>query len=291
MHALKASGPLVILNVVCQKMIKILTTTILFLLAFNFSYANEFSQSIAVHLQAEIDLIAIDPGFGGNENGPSGYDGNSKAKNISLHIAKKLSEIIKRDLAINTIITRENDTNISLEQRTTIANTSEADLFVSIHTNGFDHPSASGIETYYLNLAPEPDAVRISAMENSKNPQEAAQLESILTDLLHNANVQESELLATNVQKYLFNHLKRKHKTIKNRGVKQPPFYILLGAEMPSIMVQAGFITNPMECKLLISEEYQEDISTGIVEGIRAFIKARRTQPVNSPDPKSRAGD
>ena len=144
----------------------------------------------------------------------------------------------------------------------------------------------SGIETFLLNLAPDPDAIRITVVDNALNPKDIADMHSILSDLMQNSSVYESELLAKEVHRNLYGSLERKHKNVNNRGVKQAPFYILLGAEMPSIVVEVGFITNPNECKLLSSDEYQDDISIGILEGIKNFIEVKRTQPVNSADPK-----
>ena len=254
-------------------------------------FAKDLSNSIVRKLQAQIDLIVIDPGFGGNQTGPSGCDGVVFAKDINLQISKKLAEGIKNSLNINALLTRESDAALSLEARATFANVNEADLLISIHTNGSDNSSVSGIETFLLNLAPDPDAIRITVVDNALNPKDIADMHSILSDLMQNSSVYESELLAKEVHRNLYGSLERKHKNVNNRGVKQAPFYILLGAEMPSIVVEVGFITNPNECKLLSSDEYQDDISIGILEGIKNFIEVKRTQPVNSADPKGRAAD
>lgn len=103
--------------------------------------------------------------------------------------------------------------------------------------------------------------------------------------------MQESKVLANNVQGHLYRQVMMKHTTVRNRGIKQAPFYVLLGAQMPAVMIQTGFITNNSECKLLSSDKYQEEISIGIVVGLRAFIEERRTQPVNPADPKNRSAD
>ena len=245
-------------------------------LAFNICNAGETSQSFAVLSQTKIRLIAIDPGFGGNESGPIGCDGTVQAKKINLQIAEKISEKVKNELCIDVFLTRDADTSLSPEERTNLVNLANADLLISIHTNGSDSPSASGPETYYLNLAFDPDVLRLAAMKNATDQKSIAELESILTDLLQNSKAQESGLLAKNVQRHLYNQLLNKHQTTKNRGLKQAPFYILLGTKIPSIMVQTGFMTNPKECELLSSEEYQDDIGIGILNGVRSFIKERQ---------------
>ena len=253
--------------------------------------AKDLSKSIAYALQTKIRLIAIDPGFGGKNTGPSGCDKTVFAKTINLQIANKVAKRIKDELEINVILTRSTDKDVSLEVRTNIANTNNADLLISIHTNGSECSSASGIETYTLNLSTDDEVIKMAAIANETNPKNIAELDSIIQDLTQNSKIRESDLLAKNVQKCLINQLGVINTNLKNRGVKQAPFYILLGADMPAIIIQAGFITNPAECKLLESDEYQEEISTGIVKGISAFIKERFTQPENSANPRGRAAD
>jgi len=246
--------------------------------------AEDLSNPIADSLQTKVRLIAIDPGFGGNRSGPAGCDNKIYAKDVNLQIAEKVAERIKKDLGINVLLTRDDDVDVSLEERCNFANTNKADIFISISTNGTENPAASGIETYFLNLKSDSGSIRIAATENSRSEKNAAELEAVLTDLLQNTKENESDLLANSVQSHLCDKLKEKNKKIKDRGTKKAPFYVLLGAEMPAIVVNPGFITNPTECKLLSSREYQDDISIGIVNGIRAFMLERTTQPVTSPE-------
>jgi N-acetylmuramoyl-L-alanine amidase len=249
-------------------------------------YAEDLSYSIAHSLQTKVKLIAIDPGFGGDKTGPSGYCDNVFAKNINLQIAKKVAERIKNNLKIDVILTRVDDSNISLEERASIANTENADLLLSIQVNGSSYPSASGIETYILNLLTSPDVIRSASSKIAQNSNNISEMDSIIQDLMQNSKVNESNNLAINIQKFLIKQLKENDINTRNRGIKHAPFYILLAAQMPAIIVQPGFITNPDECKLLRTYEYQNEISTGIVNGLRAFINERSTQPVNSADPK-----
>jgi N-acetylmuramoyl-L-alanine amidase len=249
--------------------------------------AADVSSSIAISLPTKVSLVAIDPGFGGNRLGPPGCDDKIHAKDINLQIAKKVAEQIKKVIGINVLLIRDDDVDVTLEERCAFANTSKADIFISISVNGSEDSSASGIETYFLNLATDSDAINTVARKNAKSEKNIAEMHAILNDLMQNAKVTVSDLLANSMQGHLYAKLKEKNRNISNRGTKKAPFYVLLGAEMPAIVVNPGFITNPEECKLLSSQEYQEEISFGIVEGIQAFMKERTTQPVASPDPRA----
>jgi N-acetylmuramoyl-L-alanine amidase len=245
-------------------------------------YADELTQIKTYEPHTGISLIAIDPGFGGKSTGPSGCDGRELAKNINLRIAKKVAKRITAELGINVILTRENDVDLSLEERCAFANNNKADLLISIHTNGSKQYSVSGIETFYMDFSTEPQDVKIS-MENTADPEKNAMMNTILMDFLRKSKVEKSEFLALNVHKHLYRQLSKSQSELKNRGVKKAPFYILLCTVMPSILIQAGFITNPDECNLLSSDEYQQSISNGIVDGLNAFIKRKRTQQTDAP--------
>jgi len=160
-----------------------------------------------------------------------------------------------------------------LEERTAIANTQNADLFVSIHTNASPDKRAFGMETYILNLATDDEAIRVAAMENATSAKNISDLDSILQDLMQNAKVNESARLASYVQGGMNIRLKKKYDYIRNKGIKQAPFYVLLGAEMPSILVETAFISNPRECKRLTNARYQNLICQGIVDGIKRYMK------------------
>ncbi len=237
---------------------------------------NKFIRPVPQH---EIEVIAIDPGFGGNESGPVGCDASAIAKNINLQIAKRVADRIRKEFGHKVILTREIDASLTPEERTTIANTNNADLYISIHVNASENFSASGIETFCLNLTPDKDAIKIAAQENATSTKNIADLQSILTDLMHNAELHESKLLAKTIQENIYRQAKLVYPSLKNRGVKQAPLYVLLASQMPAVVIYTGFITNENECKLLVSQKYQELISIGIVEGIRTFINERRTQP------------
>ena len=131
----------------------------------------------------------------------------------------------------------------------------------------------TGVETYFLNLATDADAIRVAARENATSQKNISDLQSILTDLMKNAKINESSRLAGHVQTRMINTLKGKYSRIKNKGVKQAPFYVLLGAQMPAVLIETSFISNPRECRRLVTKSYQERLCRGIVEGIRAYIQ------------------
>jgi N-acetylmuramoyl-L-alanine amidase len=231
--------------------------------------------SLAKQLALGVRRVVIDPGHGGKDYGAPGYLKGVHEKTVSLQIARKLAKKIKAELGLEVILTRNQDRFLTLEERTAFANTKSADLFISIHTNASRDRRAYGIETYFLNLATDEEAIRVAAMENATSTKNISDLQKILYDLMQNAKINESSRLAAYVQSSTIRHLKNKrYSRIKSKGVKQAPFYVLLGAQMPSILIETSFISNARECKRLVSPKFQERLAEGIVEGIRRYIKA-----------------
>lgn len=229
--------------------------------------------ALAKQLALGVSNIVIDPGHGGRDYGAPGYYKGVHEKKISLALAKKLAQKIRSELGCNVFLTRETDKYLTLEERTAIANTKNADLFISIHTNSARDRRAYGLETFFLNLATDEDAIRVAAFENATSEKNISDLQTILTDLMQNAKINESSRLAAHVQNELFQNLKKSYKKIKSKGVKQAPFYVLLGAQMPAILIETSFISNPRECKRLTDSHYQDKLCEGIVNGIREYIK------------------
>jgi len=176
-------------------------------------------------------------------------------------------------IGCEVILTRSNDRFLTLEERTALANTKEADLFISIHVNAHRNKNAYGTETYFLNLATDEDAIRVAAMENATSTKNISDLQTILMDLMQNAKINESSRLASYVQTNMVHHLKKQYGNVQDKGVKQAPFYVLLGAQMPAILVETSFISNPRECKRLMDPGYQDRLCDGIVIGIEKYIK------------------
>ena len=231
--------------------------------------------SLAKQLALGVRRVVIDPGHGGKDYGAPGYLRGVHEKKIVLQIARRLAKKVREELKLEVILTRNGDRFLTLEERTAFANTKNADLFISIHTNASRDRRAYGIETYFLNLATDEEAIRVAAMENATSTKNISDLQKILYDLMQNAKINESSRLAGYVQSAVVRHLKNKrYGRVKSKGVKQAPFYVLLGAQMPSILIETGFISNSRECKRLASPKFQERLAEGIIKGIRSYIKA-----------------
>ena len=232
------------------------------------------TSALAKQLALGVNCIVIDPGHGGRDRGASGYLKGVYEKDVVLKIAKKLAKKIRKELQCEVFLTRTRDRYLTLEERTAIANTKNADLFISIHTNAARSRRAFGIETYFLNLATDDESILVAARENATSTKNISDLQTILSDLMQNAKINESSRLAGYVQTALCKHLKKnKYSRINNKGVKQAPFYVLLGAQMPAILIETSFISNPKECKRLINSKYQERLCEAIVNGIKKYIK------------------
>jgi N-acetylmuramoyl-L-alanine amidase len=252
--------------------------------------AKDQKLSLAQQLGLGVKRVVIDAGHGGKDKGAIG-DGALYEKDLNLHLAKKLAQKIRQELKIQAIMTRETDRFIPLEERTAIANTKQADLFLSIHVNASPNPLAQGVETYFLNLASDEEAVRVAAMENATSTKRIGDLQKILKDLMLNTKIDESSRLAHHVQQNLHETLNGKFGPIKNLGVKQAPFYVLIGAQMPSILVEASFISNSQDRERLMQEDYQDQIVEGIFKGVERYIKETKMggiQPEASPGRSAR---
>jgi len=227
---------------------------------------------LARQLALGVRRIVIDPGHGGHDVGAPGFEKGVYEKDIVLQISKRLAEKIRRELGCEVIMTRTTDRYLTLEERTAIANTKNADLFVSVHCNASTNRGAYGIETYFLNLATDEDAIRVAARENATSRKNISDLQTILTDLMKNSKINESSKLAAHVQKSMYGRLSTHFGNIKNKGVKQAPFYVLLGAQMPSILVETSFISNKRECERLTTAAYQEHLANAILKGIVKYV-------------------
>jgi len=229
--------------------------------------------SLAKQLGLNVRRIVIDPGHGGKDPGCN-LRGGIKEKNIVLSIARRLAKKIKEKIGCEVVLTRNKDIFISLERRTAIANIKKADLFVSLHINAHKNKNIWGLETYFLNMATDERAVMVAARENATSEKNISDLQTILNDLMLNTKIHESSRLAHEVQKGMVSRIKKSYKKAKSLGVKQAPFYVLIGAQMPAILVETGFLTNPTEKKRLMSKRYQENVAEGICSGISAYIKS-----------------
>ena len=230
------------------------------------------SSDIARQLALGVKTIVIDPGHGGRDPGAPGYYQNVWEKDIVLKLAKRLAKTLRDRLQCSVLLTRSTDKKLTLEERTAIANTKKADLFISLHCNAAKNRRLKGIETYLLNLATDEKAIAVAARENATSEKNISDLEYILSDLMKHAKINESRRLANTVQEFFIKGMKKKYLNITDHGVKQAPFYVLLGARMPSILIETGFISNKQECKRLMSDSYQVAISNTITDGIEKYI-------------------
>ncbi len=225
--------------------------------------------SLAQQLGLGVRKIILDPGHGGKDPGAVAH--GMKEKDIVLMVAKNLRDILREQYGYEVIMTRTRDVFLPLEERTALANTSKADLFVSIHVNAHPDKKVRGIETFYLNLATNGEAMRVAALENATSTHNISELQGILTDLMHNSKIVESAHLAQYVQNNLINGLKRNRYPVRSHGVKQAPFYVLIGAQMPAILAEISFITNPGDARLLGRKQYLYDIASQIAAGLHSY--------------------
>lgn len=215
----------------------------------------------------KIKTVVIDPGHGGKDPGAS-YHGIME-KDINLDIAlrvRKLLTAYNSDLKV--LMTRETDVFIPLEERTAFANKNRADIFVSIHQNASRNQDAKGVETYVLNVTRDKDALAVAAFENQASERSLSDLQGILKDIMLNSKLEESLMLAKYVQNDFVATTSDKH-----LGVKQAPFYVLVGAKMPSILIECGFISNPVTANLYTTETYKDRMAEGIFKGLLKYIE------------------
>ncbi len=227
----------------------------------------------------------LDPGHGGRDPGAVAF--GLQEKTVALNIARKLKAIFeKQDPELKVGLTRSSDRFIPLRKRPRLAKKFGADLFISIHVNANPIKRFHGVETYFLNLTDNADALQVAARENASTSKSISDLNDILGDLLRDTNIVESSTLAKTLQTSLVGTLRLQNR-VRNLGVKQAPFLVLMGAEMPSVLVEVGFITNRGENKRLKKKSYQRRIAYGIHAGLQNYIKY---QNLLAADPSGGAG-
>ncbi|MDA8133720.1 MAG: N-acetylmuramoyl-L-alanine amidase [Desulfobacteraceae bacterium] len=230
------------------------------------------SSNITRQFALGVRKIIIDPGHGGSDPGAPGYYPNQWEKDLVLKMAKRLANILKDRLKCTVLLTRTEDKKLTLEERTAIANTKRADLFISLHCNAAKNKNLKGIETYFLNLATDSQAIAVAARENATSEKNISDLDYILSDLMKNAKIEESTRLANIVHQNFVKGMKAKYSDIADLGVKQAPFYVLLGARMPSILIETSFISHKIEGKRLMEDSYQKAVCESIADGIEKYI-------------------
>jgi N-acetylmuramoyl-L-alanine amidase len=226
--------------------------------------------SLVRALGLKIGRIVIDAGHGGHDSGTLGADGIQE-KDVVLDVALRLGALLHDRLGAEIIYTRSDDTFIPLETRTAIANKAQADLFLSIHANSSPDPSARGVETYYLNFTSDPTALDVAARENAVSDQSIHQLSDLVKKIALKDKIAESREFASDVEQSLYSGLERGNAGLKDRGVKQAPFVVLIGANMPSILAEISFVTNPKDADQLLEPDYRERVAESLYRGVARY--------------------
>lgn len=232
-------------------------------------------------LGLKIGRIVIDAGHGGHDTGTVGPTGLME-KDLCLDVALRLGKIIQQKLpGADIVYTRSDDTFVPLEERTRIANEAKADLFVSIHANSSPNHGARGVETYYLNLKGSPEAMEVAARENAASDHGVHDLEDLVKKITRTEKIDESKEFASDVQDSLSRRIQRTAMPVKNRGVRKAPFVVLIGADMPSILTEISFLSNPSDEQLLKKPEHRQRIAEGIYQGVSAYLQSMNSVALN----------
>ena len=228
-------------------------------------------RSLIRTLGLKIGRIVIDPGHGGHDTGTIGPNG-LREKDLVLEVGRRLGKLLETRLGAEVVYTRKDDTFIPLETRTAVANQQRADLFISIHANSSSDPGARGVETYYLNFTSSPDALEVAARENAVSEKSIYELQDLVKKIALKEKIEESREFAADVQQSLHSGLSAKSPGIRNRGVKKAPFIVLIGANMPSILAEISFVSNPGDEHRLETSEYRQRIAESLYRGIAKYV-------------------
>ncbi len=227
-------------------------------------------RSLTRALGLKIGRIVVDAGHGGHDTGTIGPNGLME-KDLVLDVALRLGRLLETRLGADVIYTRDDDTFIPLETRTAVANEHQADLFISVHANSSRDPSARGVETYYLNFTSDPGALEVAARENAVSEKSIFELQDLVKKITLKDKIEESHELASDVQQSLYGGLAGRHSTLRDRGVKKAPFVVLIGANMPSILAEISFVSNPTDAAKLETPEYRQKIAESLYKGIAKY--------------------
>jgi N-acetylmuramoyl-L-alanine amidase len=234
-------------------------------------------------LGLKISRIVIDAGHGGHDTGTIGPTGLME-KDLCLDVALRLGKIIQQRLpGAEVVFTRADDTFIPLEERTNIANQAKADLFISIHANSSRDHAARGIETYYLNLKGSAEAMEVAARENASSQEGVHELQDLVRRIARTEKIDESKEFAEDIQDSLAKRVEKSGKSIRNRGVRKAPFVVLIGADMPSILTEISFLSNPADEKLLKQPEQRQKMAEGLYQGVASYLQSMNSVTVNLP--------
>jgi N-acetylmuramoyl-L-alanine amidase len=230
--------------------------------------------SLARELGLKINRIAIDPGHGGYDTGTKGPHGLLE-KDLCLDVALRLGQLIEENIADTEVVyTRKDDRHVPLEERTAIANGANADLFISIHANSSESRETRGVETYYLSLAGSPESRELATRENATAESSLHDLGELIKKITRNEKIAESKLLAADIQNTLSQGLQLVSRRETNRGVKQAPFVVLTGANMPAVLSEISFVSNANDEKLLQESGQRQRVAEGLYRGIAVYLES-----------------
>ncbi len=233
-------------------------------------------RSLTRILGMKVGKIVIDPGHGGKDSGSIGY-GGIREKDVTLAIAKKLKAELESRLNIEVLLTRETDVYMPLEQRTAMASVENADLFISLHANASKDSKAAGIETFYLGLTRDSRTQLLAAVENASAQQNLSQLEDVIKKITMYEKVNESRDFATKVHRKMIGAVRKLEPSVRDRGVKKAPFVVLIGTDIPAILLEIGFISNKRESQIISQADSQNRVAQSISLGIEDYLASLGT--------------
>jgi N-acetylmuramoyl-L-alanine amidase len=239
-------------------------------------------------LGLKINRVVIDAGHGGHDVGTTGATGLLE-KDLVLDVAMRLGKLIEQRMGSEVIYTRQDDTFVPLEERTAIANRSHADLFLSIHANSSPIKAVAGVETFYLNFTSSGDALDVAARENASSNKSVFELRDIIQSISLHDKIEESKEFATNIQRTMQANAVRYVATAKDRGIKKAPFVVLIGAQMPSVLSEIGFLSNPREEALLKRADHRQKIAEALYKGLSRYADSLSHLQMASQAPSSTA--
>ena len=231
------------------------------------------TRSMTRALGLKVNRIVIDAGHGGHDEGTSGSHGLLE-KDVVLDVALRLSRLVQTRMGADVVLTRSDDTFIPLHERTVIANQQKADLFLSIHANSSSAPAVAGTETFFLNFTNSPAAMAVAARENAGSEQSVSELRDLVQKITINDKIAESETFAQAIEVAIAGQAARSNPAAKDRGVKRAPFVVLIGAGMPSVLAEIGFLTNLRDESNLGKPEYRQKVAEALFKGLNQYSQS-----------------
>jgi N-acetylmuramoyl-L-alanine amidase len=231
------------------------------------------TRSLTRALGLKVNRIVIDAGHGGHDDGTIGPNGVLE-KDVVLDVALRLSKLVEQRLGAEVILTRSDDTFIPLHERTAIANEHKADLFLSIHANSSPAPEVAGTETFFLNFTNAPDALNVAARENAGSDKSVGELKDLIQTITLNDKIEESHTFADDIQNAIQAQAAHSNTAAHNRGVKRAPFVVLIGASMPSVLAEIGFLSNARDESNLGKPEYRQKVAEALYKGLAQYSQS-----------------